>query len=214
MHSAPLSRLYLACVNRGVLDDALTLAIDRDLKEAQELLEAIVRAVGLSPSAPSCWPLSGWPGFAIWPMDLESLVSGESPSDSPAAQLLAIATEAEEWPPLDQMPVESSVLSAQVAISYLQSLTVAPSCPEHYAFMSWVPAKKGRFRDLFTLYSYMFAGATRPETSAADEPCQWAAKLIELDRRTAKKDSKRYRALFTLVSAQYQYGTFSGDGRG
>src|ERR1700733_2070278 len=43
--------VYLACVNRGVLDDALTCAIDLNRVEARNLLEHIVRAVSLTSDA-------------------------------------------------------------------------------------------------------------------------------------------------------------------
>jgi hypothetical protein len=75
--------LYLCCVNRGVLDDALILALDRGLDREQSLLEDITRSVSLSSDAPSCWPLEGHGTVAIWPMDAESLLVPRAPVSPP-----------------------------------------------------------------------------------------------------------------------------------
>lgn len=101
----PSSGIYLACVNRGVLDDALIAAIDDQAVIIQSVLGDIVRAVGLSPSAPSCWPLEGHPCIAVWPMDVESLlVARSSGEDSAAHQLLRSATRGGAWPAVGQCP--------------------------------------------------------------------------------------------------------------
>jgi hypothetical protein len=206
--AAPASHLYLACVNRGVLDDALTLAIDQNRTAAQALLESIIRAVGLSPSAPSCWPLAGWPAFAIWPMDVESLVAGENPAASPAGQLLAIATDPSKWPPIGQCP-------AGKFCPFCTSRELLSSEPYRSSLISALrlyelgSGKRWSFRDLFTLYSYLFAGAVKPDTDSTDDPCIWASTLLELDKRTSsKRETQRFRALYTLVGSQYQHALF------
>ena len=91
---------FLACVNRGVLDDALIHAIETGHNNVRPLLEAIVRAAGMSSAARSCWPLQDHPDVAIWPMDVESLLVARAPVEeapSPAAQVLSIATAHQSW---------------------------------------------------------------------------------------------------------------------
>src|SRR5690349_20736956 len=57
--------VYLACVNRGVLDDALILATDAAETGAASLLKKVIQAVSLSAESPRCWPLQECPGIGI-----------------------------------------------------------------------------------------------------------------------------------------------------
>jgi hypothetical protein len=91
--------IYLCCVNRGVLDDALIHAIETGDENARKLLETIVRVVSLAPDAPPCWPLSGFPNVAVWPMDAETLVDRARPEDqTPGTSILRCATDQAGWP--------------------------------------------------------------------------------------------------------------------
>lgn len=92
--------VYIACVNRGVLDDALTFAAENKHPGVQRLLETVIRSVGLSPAAPVCWPLQGFEHVAVWPMDVETLIlkKQDAVGPSPAEQLLLKATDAARWP--------------------------------------------------------------------------------------------------------------------
>src|SRR3546814_17764624 len=47
------SELYLCCVNRGVLDDALIVAAESRLATSRALLEKVPQAVSLEPDSPS-----------------------------------------------------------------------------------------------------------------------------------------------------------------
>jgi hypothetical protein len=93
--------VYLACINRGILDDALIAATDGGEDEVRKVLESIVRSVGVGIDAPGCWPLAGYPAFGVWPMDVETLL-GSSPAQggpgSPAMQVLSAATNPALWP--------------------------------------------------------------------------------------------------------------------
>jgi len=93
--------IFLICVNRGILDDALTFASEKMLIAEQKLLETIIRSVGLTPAAPACWPLEEFPHVAVWPMDVETLIwtsSVVTKGKSPADQLLSKAIDAKKWP--------------------------------------------------------------------------------------------------------------------
>jgi hypothetical protein len=88
----PLNRVYIACINRGILDDAQIVSIDKKKIHSQKILESITRAASLMPDSPECWPLSGFSNFGIWPMDVESLVANPaSIANSPLDQILDIA---------------------------------------------------------------------------------------------------------------------------
>lgn len=206
---ASRNTIYLSCVNRGVLDDALIMAIDTGLASARTLLETIVNAVGLSPAAPSCWPLDGYPGVAIWPMDVESLLAAfDEGSPAPASQLLTVATNPEVWP-------KAGTCEAGELCPFCTSRELLSGEPHRESFLQvlrWYELATGKrwsFRDLFSLASYVLAGEPAPEGEPQEDPCVWAAKLVELQSRTTgKPDSLRLRSPYVLVASQYQHAVF------
>jgi hypothetical protein len=203
--------VYLCCVNRGILDDALIIAHDECYEEPKRILEAVVGAVSLSPDAPASWPLAGHPEFAVWAMDAESLtdrIRGVEPV--PAAVVLDWALEEARWPKFG-------------------SCAAGPSCPfctsrkalsgkrESDAFLKllrWFEIAAGKrwaFRDLFSLASYILAGPGGTTKNALQDPCAWAAKALEADRRAdagARPARETSTALFALVAAHYQHALF------
>lgn len=209
-HLAGLSsHVYVACVNRGILDEALTLATDKGNLPVQRLLESTVRSVGQSPASPSCWPLDGFPHVSVWPMDVESLVwvRAEGGQASPAEQLFNHATDSTLWPTGacaagDQCPFCRSRATLAKDVHRDNLLRI----------LRWnelATGKRWSFRDLFSLASYVLAGASPQESGDAIDPCVWAAKLVDLSRRTSgAKESARLRAPFQIVAAQYEHALF------
>lgn len=201
--------IYLSCVNRGILDDALIMAIDQGLDETRKLLEAIVSAVGMSPLAPSCWPLGGYPSVAIWPMDIESLlVPADDKSTSPALELLSVATESGKWP-------KSGECAAGDRCPFCKGRELLSSEPHRGSFIKilrWYELATGKrwsFRDLFSLTSYVLAGEPAPEGEPQNDPCAWAARQVEyLSATKARPDAARLRVPYALVASQYPHAMF------
>jgi hypothetical protein len=204
--------IYIACVNRGILDDALTFATEHNLKTEQALLEAVIRSVGMHPAAPSCWPLGGFKHVAVWPMDVETLiwtVKDSSTSKSPAEQLLDKATEAAKWP-------EPGKCAAGDHCPFCKSrdLMVKETHRTNLLrVLRWYELATGKrwsFRDLFSLLSYLFAGTARQEDAHLGSPCEWAAAVYELSQKppSGRADTARLRAPFELVGALYQHALF------
>jgi hypothetical protein len=197
--------IYIACVNRGVLDDALSAAIAESDDNTRRLLEAVATAVSLSPSAPSCWPLAEYPATAIWPMDVESLLNTTDAEieKSAAEQLLDVATKEQMWPVVtscaagDKCPfcTGRELLSRE---PYRASLLTVLRLYE------LATGKRWSFRDLFTLFSYLLAGSANGREAKATTPCEWAAKLASAENSS----SARHRAPFVLVASQYQHALF------
>jgi hypothetical protein len=205
------SGIYLCCVNRGVLDDALIAAAEAELLNERVLLETITRSVSLLPDAPSCWPLEGYPSIAVWPMDMESLLAGTASGDAaPAIEIVRHAVDEGMWPPIG-------------------SCAAGPRCPfctsreqlsrerEQGALLSllrWYELGSGKrwsFRDLFSLFSYLLAGHRDEASSAELSPCEWAAALMIADERALRNDRPSRHtsaAIFQLVAAQYHHALF------
>jgi hypothetical protein len=201
--------IYLACVNRGILDDALIWAQSSG-SPAMGLISAIVGALASRVGAPSCWPLLGFPEVAIWPMDVESLflTDVESGSESPAQQALALATDARRWPDYGSCP-------AGERCPFCLSRHLLERDANRAAFL-WVlrgyelaTAKRWSFRDLLSLLSYLLAGSPPEGMSESTGPCDWAASLASGELGTGTKgESRRLVAPFLLVGSQYQHALF------
>jgi hypothetical protein len=202
--------IYLACVNRGVLDDALVYATENKRYDAAQLVEQIIKSVSISPGAPSCWPLAGYPSVGVWPMDVESLVDSRSRDDSASAasQLLDLATDLARWPSSgtcvagDRCPfcTNRKLLSQELPRSSLLEIL---------RWYELATGKRWTFRDLFSLVSYLLAGVPSRDGGDSGDPCQWAADLTALAARAvAKPDSRRLAAPFLLAAAQYQHALF------
>lgn len=209
--SAGATGLYLCCVNRGVLDDALIIAAESRRAGPRALIEKVTRAVSLLPNAPACWPLDGNPDVAVWPMDMESLLAGTSDGKpSPASHVLRHAVDAKLWP-------EAGRCEAGPRCPFCTSREQLSHAREEAALLSmlrWYELGSGKrwsFRDLFSLFSYLLAG-NRHETRMSDlMPCAWAASLVVADEQAARRarpSAKTSAALFELVAAQYHHALF------
>lgn len=203
--------IYLCCVNRGVLDDALIHAIDNRLDASRKVLEAITRAVSLAADAPSCWPLAGFPEIAVWPMDAESLfIPPAGELISPAETLIKQATEPTAW-----LAYGACSAGEKCPFCYSQSL-LSREGPRHALLqvLRWNELGSGKrwsFRDLFSLMSYLLSGHLPARDEQPGDPCAWAAKLIELDSglSSARRPTKQaMTAAFRLATASYQHALF------
>lgn len=213
MLEGPESHIYLCCVNRGILDDALIYAVENKLQLPRDLLGAIARSVSLSSSAFSCWPLEGFPTVASWPMDVESLlVSPEAGTPSPASALLEHATMPEYWPGKDECPA-----GAACPFCHSQSLLARQNHQKALLkILRWYELGSGKrwsFRDLFSLLSYLLAGHHNTGQGSQGSPCEWAMHLVEQDNSGQLIKSPRrdqLTAIFHLATSGYQHALFHG----
>jgi len=203
--------VYLCCVNRGVLDDALIHAIETGNLEARDLLETVTQAVSLGPDTPSCWPLSGYEDVAVWPMDAETLIeSPEGAIKSPAALILGWAIDAAHWPELGSC-------AAGTLCPFCTSRSILAGRREFEALLQmlrWFELGSGKrwaFRDLFSLVSFLLAGSGAGKQGLIADPCLWAAELVEANEKTEKGATPSrdlLPAIFYLTAAQYQHALF------
>jgi len=203
--------VYLCCVNRGILDDALIYALDNELEGPRKVLEAITRAVSLAANAPSCWPLAGFPDVAVWPMDAESLlVPAADELHSPAEMLIHQATEPSAW-----AAHGTCAAGEKCPFCYSQSL-LSREAPRDalLQILRWNELGSGKrwsFRDLFSLMSYLLAGHLPARDERHGDPCAWAAKQIELDAslKSGRRPTKlAMMAAFRLATTSYQHALF------
>ena len=202
---------YIACVNRGILDDALTFATENGHQNPQTLLENIIRSVGLNPDAPLCWPLQNFPHVAVWPMDVETLIwtrDDTSKIISPAEQLLLKATDISMWPVFGSCAAGDHCPFCKSRAN-LEKDEPRKALLQVLRWFELSTEKRWSFRDLFSLVSYLFAGTSHQEAAEGKTPCEWAAQLLEISRRPAgKNESLRLRAPFILAGALYEHALF------
>lgn len=208
-----VEEVYLCCVNRGILDDALMHAIDTGNDRAHGLLESITRAVSIESKAPQCWPLNEASSIAVWPMDVESLlVKPPELSTSPAQLLLAQAVDPKKW-----AVNGSCVAGAKCPFCTSQNMLSDPKHQDNLLqILRWYELASGKrwnFRDLFSLISYLFTGyQTVPDdrsslTSPQHTPCEAALELIKQDEKPRPKHYEMA-AIYKLVSLSYQHAIF------
>jgi len=203
--------IHLACVNRGVLDEALVIASDRGQADVQRLISQVVHSVGTGPEPISCWPLTSYPEFAVWPMDIDSLLRPSANADvvmTPAAELLHSATAEEKWPAFG----ECAAGERCPFCLNRQMLSTEPGRSSFLNILRWYELSSGKrwsFRDLASLYSYLLAGAPLEGTDQGKySPCEWAAKQIT---QREGNGSARARSLapYYLASRVYRHALFS-----
>lgn len=199
---------YLACVNRGVLDDALIFATERDDTETSGLLKQVIQSVSLGAKGIASWPLESYPAFAVWPMDVESLVEELGGDPSAARQVIESATNEPEWPAYGSC-------DAGERCPFCTSRRLLGSEPNRSAFiriLRWYELASGKrwnFRDLFSLTAFLLAGTPESSGSTAYKPCGWAASMLSPKGKDQNKtEILRVRGLFRLVAAQYQHALF------
>lgn len=202
------SDIYMACVNRGVLDDALILATERNDPRIGDVLKAIVRSASLGVAGIDCWPLTGHPSIAVWPMDIESLVDPPEGGDSAVDQILGVATRLEDWP-------RPGSCEAGDFCPFCTSRKLLAGEPHRSSFiriLRWFELsteKRWNFRDLFSLTAYLLAGTPQPNSTGEYHPCKWAqAQIAPKGSDATKREIKRVRGLLNLLAAQYQHALF------
>jgi len=212
LEDSAVHSVYLACVNRGVLDDAMIHVSEHGPARARGLLQSIIQAVGQGGGSASCWPLEGYASVAVWPMDVESLLIRTRDGDPPpASAILANALTEANWPQYGTCP-------AKLMCPFCTSRRMLAGQRGAFELMSilrWhelATAKRWTFRDFFTLVSYLLAGANATaKAGTAESPCSWAASLVALDaaRLGQKPDAKRSSAVFVLAGSLYQHQIFA-----
>lgn len=92
--------LYIACINRGKLDQAR-----RNLRKTQEhgevlqILQKVTNVIDPinALKGESCWPVTNLEGYYVWPMDVDSLFKKHDAEISVAEQIIGMATDLSKY---------------------------------------------------------------------------------------------------------------------
>lgn len=201
------NEIYIACINRGVLDDAQIFALDHQKRYSHEILELISNATSLMPNSPECWPLYKDRNIAVWPMDADSLVTNiNGENESPLQQILNAALDNSNW-------AEYKTCAAGTYCPFCLSkkrLEIPEYKNSLMKYLRWYEIASGKrwsFRDIFSLISFLLAGASEICGEGGD-PCNVAKSLVASIDNPVLEIKKGSTALFYLVSMQYHQVMF------
>lgn len=202
--------IYLCCVNRGILAHAATLAQETVRPDSSaELLNQITAAVTSGPTSPRCWPLSGFEHFAVWPMDVESLVDSSitGAGQTVAHQILAAALDESRWGPACEAATRCPFCQNRELLSRGGAVDALVKLLRYYELAS---GKRWTFRDLFSLVPYLLVGdySELEVRGRQVSPCEWSAYQVKLARSAQSNDPAKFRAPYLLVSRLYHHRLF------
>jgi len=199
--------LYLCCVNRGILAQAVRLK-DIESKDEQFILASISEAVTIKPESIPCWPLTTDSAIAAWPMDSDSLVKPNNKTEKRIAdQILDEALNESKWnAPCDL----GSMCPYCQNRKALANKAARDSLMELLYFYELRSGQRWTFRDLFSLISYMLVGDPKEVELKGKyhSPCVWSASLFAVYKDNSKPKSDRMAALAQLVSRLYHHRLF------
>ena len=203
VRSNDLSRIYICCVNRGIISELTNLEKETS---TSALLDDIIAASKTGNNDTQCWPLQQFPHVAVWPMDEESLVtSNDGNAETIAHQIFHAALNKNFWkkgcPAGEFCPfcTNQKLLSDQDNLSNLIKLL------RYYEYQS---GRKWTFRDLFSLVPYILVGDASKfvdEHGVVQDPCEWAAEKLAAYR--SRDDA--FTELYELVNRLYYHRLFS-----
>lgn len=202
--------LYLCCLNRGILADAIgkLRRVPDGSREMLSLFEAISGAVAQGKVPSPCWPLEAHPWLAVWPMDAESLLEGEN---SPARQIFLKALDATRWQgcasceEAELCPFKTNRDALDSSGERLDNLL---SILRRYEVAS---GKRWTFRDLLSLVPQLLVGSDgdfRSDDGEVD-PCRWVREQVSHIRSGSKSRQKEdWKARVQLSTHLYQHALF------
>lgn len=201
------TNIYLCCVNRGILAQALRL-IPLNGSGDQGILALISEAITHKHQPVSCWPLKGDPAIAAWPMDADSLVKPTYLTMGRIVdQILDEALLESNWKPSCDL---GSMCPFCQNRKVLANKTARNSLVDLLYFFELRSGQRWTFRDLFSLFSYLLVGDPKELEikGKSHPPCTWSAIMFATYKDHSKPKSDQMIALTQLVTRLYHHRLF------
>jgi hypothetical protein len=199
--------IYLACINRGILAQALTLANEQK-SPSYEVFNWITKGLTQNLEQISLWPLQIGDAsnheIGIWPMDVESLVDLNDKGYSPASQIFKEAIKEEHWKcnecdiNKDMCPFYQNKAALQIDSNLVGLIKLLRD-------FEIISNKRWSFRELFSITAYILVGSE--EDFGKQSPCDWSkTQITELGSNDV---NKRVTALWSLNEHLYHFRLFN-----
>ena len=200
--------LYLACINRGVLAEALSLSERIDNNRIYKLLTQIIKGL-----TEYIIPLPLWPmdqsdeqirSFGIWPMDVESLVlENDDKINSPFKQIFNDLLDDSKWSCF-QCTIEKSLCPFYQNKEALKNKDNLNGLQRVLSDFESISNKRWSFREMFSLISYILVGFEAEFKNQS--PCDWAKSSI--DGLSLANDKDAFKHLYELNNHHYSFRLF------
>ncbi|WP_319757956.1 hypothetical protein [uncultured Sphaerochaeta sp.] len=199
--------IYICCVNRGVLAEAIPLADSRNYqKSTLVFLNKVSYAVTPHPNSIQTWPLEDYPDIAIWPMDIESLVDSNlyEGEKTPGEIIFSHITNSALWKNHSNCSAKE-YCPFRANQKLLSDKKVRKSLLDILHAYEFISGKRWNFRELFGLVSFIMIGLEKDYGGRA--PCEWVREQGEIIARGGNSKNA-YDAAYKLVSKLYMHALF------
>lgn len=199
--------LYVACINRGVLAEALSLS-ERIDNRIYKVLTGIIKGLTEYINPLPLWPMDQndplVSSIGIWPMDVESLVlEKREKAQTPFKQIFGDLLDDSKWS-CNDCTVEKSLCPFYQNKEGLKKEENLDGLQRLLSDFESISNKRWSFREMFSLISYMmvgFEGEFKGQT-----PCEWSKKTI--DGFSMASDKEAFKHLYALNSHHYSIRLF------
>lgn len=201
------NELYICCVNRGVLAEAITIAANGPYQDSTvRFLNQISFAVKSHPHSVDAWPLAEYHDVGIWPMDVESLVDSAlyEGTDTPGERIFSHIVDDAKWKACGGCHAKGHCpfRANQEMLSTAKTRTALLDLLHAYELIS---GKRWNFRELFGLVSAIMVGSEKDYGGMP--PCEWVCEQVKKATGDGNRNAA-YCASFKLVSKLYTHALF------
>lgn len=209
--------LYVCCINRGILDDALVSCQTVGLEDKYQFFKFLL--VGLNSEAPM--PLQTWPcnfgskRIGIWPMEYNSLFEERGGRPSVFVQLMSKALNHEGWKEL-QVEYESKGINPSYCPlligrgDFLMDMERLKAVGQIFREYELIENKRLTFREVLALVVYLLLGLDQDYGQMDPNSIVHRYMISELGRYRDREGSvEGYVQLFKLCLMQPSFRLFN-----
>jgi hypothetical protein len=207
-YSLNRNSIYIVCVNRGILAEAVNLA-ETSNERIYKILSRIIQSLTKFIVPLPLWPLDNEDPIlrkiAVWPMDVESLVKPqEHLHTTPGFQLISEAVREDRWK-CSTCTVNKELCPFFQNKTALQDIDKLKSLLQLLSDFEIISNKRWTFRELFSLTSYLIVGSEHEY--GKKDLCEWVkGKQLLLNGQEIKE---RIKSIWDFNRCLYHFKLFS-----
>ncbi len=204
----PPMPVFIACANRGLLARAMNEAYRAFGNDVTKLFANLVQASSLGRDTLAgpkpCWPIETDPRFACWPLDVDSLLVGNSP---PLEQALLSAVDVASWETTGQCQdcASRDLCPFRQNAEWLRDDDTRRNLLAMLRRGELARGQRWNFRDAFSLIAELVVGQWSDFADTV-HPCEWVHQNVAAARH-AVPDSQ---AILSLALRLYPHAMFRG----
>jgi hypothetical protein len=193
--------LYISCINRGILEDLKSHAVNIGSDKIVNIIDEINQAT--KGEGHETWPINSQEQTAVWFMDIESLFDKNN-EPTPSQQIMEVLVNPEKWDwykgsldLIEKCPLYDNFLQIS-STTYSNNLN---SILRNYELIT---ENKLNFRNYFSLLSSLFSVNNGDGT----DPVKMVIQCINKFNSSTPREYEYIKSLFTLSFASYSLRLF------